>query len=134
VYVNWNGFVGNTYQEDLDYLKNYMEQRSLWIDSNIPGNCNLATPTQEFEAEYHRLWPNPVETDFNIGFSIFEPGEITVDIVDLSGRTIKSIQVGFKNPGAHAINVSELSLTTGNYLYSIMLDDVLLYSGKMVKL
>lgn len=134
VYVNWNGFVGNSYQEDLDYLKNYMEQRSLWMDANIPGNCNLATPEQEFEAEYHRLWPNPVENDFNIGFSLFAPGDVTVEILDLSGRIIRSIHVGFKNPGTHAINVNNLAMKTGNYLYTIKQDDAVLYSGKMVKI
>ena len=39
VYVNWNGYVGNTYQEDLDYFKWYLQERILWMDANLPGTC-----------------------------------------------------------------------------------------------
>jgi hypothetical protein len=134
VYVNWNGFVGNTYQEDLDYLKNYMSQRSLWLDANIPGNCNLAVPEEPFQEEYHRLWPNPIEHDFSIGFSLFSPGDVTIEILDISGRNLASIEVGNKSAGSHAINVSDLELHPGNYLYSIRKDGAVLYSGKMIKI
>lgn len=134
VYVNWNGFVGSTYQEDVNYLKNYMEQRSLWMDANIPGNCNLAAPAQEFEAEYHRAWPNPFLDNINIGFSLFNPGYVTVKIVDLSGRLIETVDVGYKNGGAHAINIQNLNLGTGNYLYNVLVENEVLYSGKMIKM
>lgn len=35
VKLPFNGFVGQTYQEEVDYLKNWIRQRLLWMDQNI---------------------------------------------------------------------------------------------------
>lgn len=35
VRLPFNGFVGNTYEEELDYLKNWLKARTVWIDQNI---------------------------------------------------------------------------------------------------
>ena len=134
VYVNWNGFVGNTYQEDLDYLKNYIEQRSLWMDANMPGNCNLAATELEFEAEYHRAWPNPFNNNINIGFSLFNEGDVEIHVLDLSGRLIKTVHVGHKDGGAHAVNIENLNVKSGNYLYNVIVENEVLYSGKLIKM
>lgn len=42
-YVNWNYFVGNTYQEEIDYMKQWIADRLTWLDANMPaapGSCN----------------------------------------------------------------------------------------------
>jgi hypothetical protein len=52
VYVNWNAFVGATYEEDVTYLKNYIAQRALWMDANIPGICDLAIEETQFEPDF----------------------------------------------------------------------------------
>lgn len=38
-YVNWNAFVGETYEEELDYLLTWIGDRSLWLDDNFAGVC-----------------------------------------------------------------------------------------------
>ena len=38
-YVWPNYYIGNTYQEEIDNLKTWIESRLIWIDNNIPGNC-----------------------------------------------------------------------------------------------
>ena len=38
-YVWPNYYVGNTYQDEIIFLKNWIEDRLLWIDSNLLGNC-----------------------------------------------------------------------------------------------
>lgn len=37
VRLEFNGFVGQTYQEEVDYLKNWVRSRAAWMDQNIPG-------------------------------------------------------------------------------------------------
>ena len=39
VYVDWNQFIGDTYAEEVDYLKNWLETRTAWLDANLPGSC-----------------------------------------------------------------------------------------------
>mgnify|MGYP003572964777 CR=1 FL=1 len=37
-YVWPNYFVGDTYEEEIDYLKGFIEDRMSWIDNNLPGS------------------------------------------------------------------------------------------------
>jgi hypothetical protein len=38
-YVEWNAFVGQTYEEELAYLVDWIGDRSLWLDDNFAGVC-----------------------------------------------------------------------------------------------
>lgn len=38
-YVWPNFYVGNTYQDELNFFKNWIGDRLLWIDNNLGGNC-----------------------------------------------------------------------------------------------
>ena len=133
VYVNWNGFVGQTYQQDLNYLKDYIADRATWMDNNMPGDCSLSVEPIEPDPVYHRAWPNPVGNQFSIGFSLFSEGNISIELLDLSGRLIQTEQLGFKTGGTHAINVNASVLIAGNYIYNIKLDGNVLYTGKLIK-
>lgn len=132
VYVNWNGYVGTTYQEDLDYLKSYVQQRSLWLDANIPGICDLSVEEQNFIPEFHKIWPNPSDGNSFIGYTLFEQGSVNLDVVDLSGRLVYSYEFGFKPKGEHAETLDFRSLETGNYIYRLKLDEQLIGTGKMI--
>jgi len=133
VYVNWNGFVGQTYQEDLDYLKTYIEQRSIWIDNNLPGNCNLAVDEPEFKPEYHKVWPNPLGDELNIGVSVFSPGYASLRITDLTGRIMREESYGYLTMGTHAFTIGNLDFSSGNYIYEFFVNDEMVYNGKIIK-
>ena len=40
-YVWPNYFVGETHAQEMDYLENWLLSRLDWLDSNIPGRCNI---------------------------------------------------------------------------------------------
>ena len=132
VYVNWNGFVGQTYEEDLNYLKSYIAQRAAWMDANIPGECNLAIEEPEFVPEYHTVWPNPMEDKFNIGVTLFESGFASVEILDLAGRRVAKKEIGFLDAGTHMHQIEQLQLLNGQYIYVFKLDEQVLYTGKVI--
>ena len=132
-YVNWNGFVGQTYQEDVDYLKTWMEQRSLWIDANMPGECNLALEETELEPSYHTAWPNPFDQGISVGFSLFGAGDVEISVLDLSGRLVEQQTLSNLTSGTHATTFETGNWVNGAYLYVISLDGNKLYTGKIVK-
>jgi hypothetical protein len=39
VYVDWNPFVGQTYEEEVAYLRTWIDERAVWLDDNVPGTC-----------------------------------------------------------------------------------------------
>ena len=133
VYVNWNGFVGQTYQEDLDYLKMYMEQRSIWLDNNIPGNCSLSVDQLDKEPEYSKAWPNPVKNQLNIGYSIFDNEQIIISVQDMSGRIILQENLGDKTAGAHVHQFDVYHIQQGSYIYLVSNGERILHTGKIIK-
>ena len=44
-YVWPNYYVGTTYQDELNFFKTWISSRLIWIDNNIPGNCNIINNT-----------------------------------------------------------------------------------------
>ena len=131
VYVNWNGFVGMTYQEDLDFLKTYIEQRSVWIDNNLPGICDLSIKENAFVPQYHKVWPNPMSEDGYIGFTLFNEGEVGFELFDLTGRMVYTDNFGFKQKGEHAHSLPLSFLSEGNYIYSLKQAGIKIGTGKI---
>lgn len=102
-YVNWNTFVGNTYQEDLDFMKDYINQRAAWLDNNIPGNCNLGISESTIEPLVS-CYPNPAHDWI---FIKGNESDIRIDVLDMEGKIIMS------QPTSDALNVE--NLTKGMY-------------------
>ena len=46
-YVWPNFYIGNTYQDELIFIKTWLSARLDWIDNNIVGNCNSLTNSDE---------------------------------------------------------------------------------------
>lgn len=132
VYVNWNGFVGATYEEDLTYLKNYIQQRSIWMDNNIPGICDLAVDPVDFIPQFHKVWPNPSDENAYVGYTIFNAQEIEFELLDLSGRLVYSENFGIQTAGEHAQLLQFSNLSGGNYIYVLKGSSIPLYTGKLV--
>jgi hypothetical protein len=120
-----------TYQEDLDYLKTYIEQRSVWIDNNIPGICDLSFKENTFVPQYHKVWPNPMSDDGYIGFTLFNEDEVAFELIDLTGRTVYSDNFGFKSKGEHANTLHLSFLSEGNYIYVLKKSGVPIGTGKI---
>jgi hypothetical protein len=134
VYVNWNGFVGQTYQEDLDFFKNYIAQRSIWMDNNLPGVCDLSVENVKEEPQYHIAWPNPNHTDqINIGFTLFEQDEIHIQVIDLTGRIHLQKRLETLEKGKNSVQLSTLDLAKGTYIYQISNANSVLYTGKIIQ-
>ena len=132
VYVNWNSFVGMTYEEDLNFLKTYLEQRSLWIDNNLPGICDLSLQESEFQPQYFKVWPNPMNSNGYVGFTLFEPDFVSFELKDLSGRIVYTQDFGYQIKGQHAKTIDVNEIAHGNYIYLIKKSNSILGTGKII--
>lgn len=72
IYVWPNYFIGQTYQEEVDFFKEWLSARMLWLDLNIPG-C-IIDNTDEFKQLEVNLYPNPAN-----------------DLIEISGTGIQTI-------------------------------------------
>lgn len=134
VYVNWNGFVGQTYQEDLDYLKTYIANRAIWLDNNIPGICDASVDEIKEDPIYHTAWPNPFNDHLSIGFTLFDSKEIDVRIYDYSGRLVLEKNQGNCSFGKNTAEFTNIDLKSGGYIYHVVSNGEIIYNGKLLKL
>ena len=112
VFVNWNYFVGNTYQEELDYLKWWFESRSLYMDANLPGNCYqlpVATVENNGNDKQIKIYPNPTTGILHIDAS----EDALVKLLGIDGKKIV-VKIA-----ANKIDMSHLS----NGYYILIVDN-----------
>ncbi|MEA3444355.1 MAG: CotH kinase family protein, partial [Bacteroidota bacterium] len=86
-YVWPNYFVGENYQEEIEYLKSWIKERISWIDANISGNtsyCNSLYEDKIIVSEINYNSPN----NFDAG-DWFELKNIANIPIDLSGWLAK---------------------------------------------
>jgi hypothetical protein len=130
----------DTYQKEIDYLKNYMIERTEWMDDQlkidpayINSNVNKLPENYSLDQNY----PNPFNPITTIKYSIPKPSFVTLNIYDFLGREITSLVNEEQPGGVYTIqfsaegrslsngNVYNLSsgvyfyrLTAGNYFYT----------------
>jgi subtilisin-like proprotein convertase family protein len=57
-YVWPNYFIGETYLDEVDYMKQWIIQRLEWMDDNMPGEC-IIIANEELKADQLSIYPNP---------------------------------------------------------------------------
>ena len=112
-YIWPNNFVGETYQDEVDYIKSWMTARLDWLDSHIADRFNVIASVENVEdnTQMH-VFPNP----FMSYLVLDNPEQIqTVRIYNASGAQIyyeKDIQ-------QHKLRIDTRSLNKGIYYLSI---------------
>lgn len=128
VYVNWNGFVGNTYEEDLDFFKTYIAERAQWIDLNLPGICNVGVETNSLEQEID-VYPNPSKDILYIGSN--ETIQ-TIEILDQTGNLLERISL--ENNNSKTIQIPVEYLDSGVYFIRISINNDKIISKRFIKI
>lgn len=84
VYVWPNGYVGPTYQSEINFLKDWIGQRLAWMDGNIEafGQLPLAT-----EAVMASVGPNPSVGDVLVSLPMPQSGDVTLTLTTGEGRS-----------------------------------------------
>ena len=128
-YVWPNFFVGDTYEEEIDYLKNWIGERIDWIDINIPGECNMPVTVKEIEplvAGRIKVFPNPASNQITIA-ALEQITNLT--LVDMNGRTILELN----DLRGHSQILSIANLTPGIYFIQADLENGSRVVEKVVK-
>jgi hypothetical protein len=133
IYVWPNYFVGDTYEEEIGFLKEWISQRILWIDGQIAliipdENVPLANAYETY------AFPNPFVKKVSIRIKLYDSADVTVSIYDMLGRLIFSDEQHCP-PGLNDFIIPESTFDdqAGIYIYEIRLNGEKFLSGKMVK-
>jgi hypothetical protein len=89
-------------------------------DTTLTGIIDEPANTLDFN-----VYPNPIEKNTVISFSIFEKQKIELTLDDINGRKISTIYTGSADAGEHqyALGENASSLSSGTYLITLSMGD-----------
>ena len=132
-YVWPNYYVGNTYSNEIDWMKNWINNRLERVDFELPGTCDLPSVVSDLE-DYNaaEFYPNPFRSELSLKINIGKTAECNLDIYGLNG-SIVSQQVFSVTEGENRFTLRFPELPGEVYLYRITENGNPVSSGKLVK-
>ena len=117
-----NPYVWDTYEKEIDYLKNWISDRFDWIDVNIPGIWPPGSIPEELVL--HDNFPNPFNEVTTIDYNLSKEASIKLAVYDLRGRHIKTLvnrreTEGFKTVRWNGRDENGKPKSSGIYLYKL---------------
>jgi len=91
--IGRNAFVGNTYAEEITYLRQWLVDRAIWMDGAIDEILDTQTTSTRIEVQ---LSPNPsfgssrLTITYDLGLGSIDGSDIQVDLLDQLGRTMQT--------------------------------------------
>lgn len=131
-----NAFVGNTYEEEITYLKNWTTARLIWMDQNMIGDC-IPIATTDLEKNISlTVQPNPFLETINF---VFEKNNSTkngdIKIYDSLGKEIRVFNFSNQNKIAwDGKNGNGKEVAAGIYFYTFSDKKNVIQSGKIIKM
>ncbi len=91
------------------------------IKINYSFTSGYGPHTLKTSPENYQLsnYPNPFRSQTTIEYSIPEPANIQITILDMQGRKLLQLEDGFKLPGTYMVNMSAAGLENGIYIYRL---------------
>ncbi|MCK5101455.1 MAG: T9SS type A sorting domain-containing protein, partial [Cyclobacteriaceae bacterium] len=130
-YIWPNNYVGNTYENEINYLKNWISDRLSWLDTNIAGLEAITDLEDEFTTKDHiTIYPNPNNGKIHIHFNHHVESDLNFSLHDNLGKIIYRKKLNSNEINDHFINTRQLS--GGIYIVKISDQQKLIYTGKIV--
>ena len=82
---------------------------------NVEENNNIISLEQNV--------PNPFNATSNISFTLTQAADVTLDIVDVTGKLVYSLNEGNKGAGTHTITLNSANIAAGTYSYTLRAGD-----------
>jgi len=131
MYVWPNAFIGMNYQEEIDYLKEWIQERIQWIDDSIFRIYNGTEPMQTSPLPQRFIlgqnYPNPFNSHTIIPIILAKKSRIQIDIFNVLGQKVRSLIDEERGAGSYIIQWDGTdqfnnSLPSGVYIYRLHTD------------
>jgi hypothetical protein len=111
------------------YLYTYAEE---WDGQDPPVLTSIERdPTTPSEFTLEQNYPNPFNPTTQIRFTLNSAQPVTINVYDILGRMVSSVNAGMLSPGTHNMTFNANGLSSGIYLYTVTAGTVT-RTGKMV--
>jgi CotH kinase protein len=131
-YVWPNSFIGQTYQQEVDFLKDWLYNRLLWLDFNYEDASYIRPPQDPGQPPF-QVYPNPAKQYLHIK-TTYDPRllqEFSVRLYDAGGR-LAYYQPLLSGKSVLTIELHEAGLPPGLYAYHIVDQLGKVWTGKVL--
>ncbi len=120
-YVWPNAFIGNTYQEEIDYMKDWLLDRIEWMDIMIDQLSYIADGPKQRPCKLQLVqnYPNPFSRITNIRFEVPVNGQVKLSVYDLFGHEVATLINEYRSAGGYTASFDASGLPSGIYIYSL---------------
>ena len=70
-----------------------------------------------------KAYPNPADENVRLSYTLQESNRITVNLVNVDGKQVRTRQEGLQTPGSHNVDFNVESLSAGTYFYQIRTEE-----------
>ena len=139
-YIWPNNYVGGTYENEINYLKNWISDRMAWMDDQLdhhkfPYSVPAADAPDDLDLQ---VFPNPVINEMNILLHADRPCELRIEFYNtLAQRTFQTemeLTNGSKTLRFDAGMVEQAMPQPGMYYLNIIIDGVPAGARRIMKL
>ena len=133
-YVWPNYFIGDTYESEIQFMKDWISSRIDWMDdqlSSIDESRDEILPVNSWEISFY---PNPFMDLVTIRYYALQSCNLSILITDAMGRQVYRNEC-YTLPGYNEIplNLGNLVIPPGIYLCQIMTDGKLIRTEKLIR-
>lgn len=132
-----NFYVGGSYENEIAWLKIWIQERLAWLDDNIPriGTTGTGPETILLESQT-ALYPNPLNETSLFKLTNYGPGNLSIEVFSSQGAKITAITQNLGYQGTwmipFPIKAQQPKLPKGIYHYQIKLNQELKESNSFL--
>ena len=107
-----NAYVGEIYEDDVRYLKDYLRRRAAWLDRALPG---VDAPGYGPALALSRVSPSPASGEARATLATGASDRVRVELLDALGRRVLLVFEGPVEAGVRDLRFSVAALPSGAY-------------------
>jgi hypothetical protein len=134
IWVWPNNYVGGTYEKEVNYLKNFVNERLIWMDSQLEYTVSTQQPVQLSGIKDMVAFPNPFSERVTLKFNLMKNSAIEVKVKNILGVDVYQVSVnGVVGNNEIYLGENVFGNGAGIYLFEILVDSEFVGSGKLIK-
>jgi hypothetical protein len=131
-YVWPNAVVFGTYTEELNYFKNFVINRAVWMDGHIDGVGPSAVREVAGIEGPVMMFPNPVQNVLQLEYDLQPNVDLSIRAFDMQGRLAQEfLHLPVGRPMHNNIEINHL-LPSGTYEFQVLVDGKIVQTSKVI--
>ena len=133
IWPNPQNQLSATYQTEIADFKNWIVNRTTWMDANIVGICQPSGIKENNFDNGLAIYPNPASSSFITQYKINGNSKVTIELLNVMGENIIQVSDGNKVPGIYHEEIATEKLAEGIYFLKLIVDGNASYK-KLIKI